>query len=346
MRLTRSSPRVAVVIAAALATGAAMAAPAAQAAPAHHDRVSVASVLDTLGARTGGTYLEHGRTIITVTDRATARRVRAAGLTPRLVEHSSTDLRRITTALRRRATIPGTAWAIDPRTNRVMVTADSSVSRRQLATVRRVIHGYGDAVRVTMVNGTLSTRRSGGDPIYGGGYRCSLGFNVHKGSVAYFLTAGHCGKLAHTWYGNAATTNKIGVTQNARFPGNDYALVQITNSRMSHPSRVDLYPGGQLITNADNPQVGEYVRRSGSTSGVHTGTVRAVNATVNYAEGTVTGLIQTNVCAEGGDSGGPLFSGRTALGLTSGGNGDCRTGGTTYFQPVIEALHAYGVHIG
>ncbi len=346
MRLTRSSPRVAVVIAAALATGAAMAAPAAQAAPAHHDRVSVASVLSTLGARTGGTYLDHGRTVITVTDRSTAQRVRTAGLEPRLVKHSSTELHRITAALRRKATIPGTAWAIDPRTNRVMVTADSSVSRRQLATVRRVIHGYGDAVRVTTVNGTLRTRKAGGDPIYGGGYRCSLGFNVKKGSANYFLTAGHCGKLAHTWYGNATTSHRIGITQDARFPGNDYALVKLVNGSTSHPSRVDLYPGTLLITGAGDPQVGEHVRRSGSTSGVHSGTVNAVDATVNYAEGTVTGLIQTSVCAEGGDSGGPLFAGHTALGLTSGGNGDCTSGGTTYFQPVTEALHAYGMHIG
>lgn len=38
--------------------------------------------------------------------------------------------------------------------------------------------------------------------------------------------------------------------------------------------------------------------------------------------------------AEGGDSGGSLFAGSTALGLTSGGRGSCSSGGTTYFQPV------------
>jgi streptogrisin C len=79
---------------------------------------------------------------------------------------------------------------------------------------------------------------------------------------------------------------------------------------------------------------------------VHSGTVQAVNATVNYAEGTVYGLIQTNVCAEGGDSGGSLFSGTAAVGLTSGGSGNCTSGGTTFFQPVTAALNAYGVTIG
>ena len=34
-----------------------------------------------------------------------------------------------------------------------------------------------------------------------------------------------------------------------------------------------------------------------------------------------------------------------ALGLTSGGSGNCSFGGTTYFQPVTEALSAYGVNV-
>lgn len=56
-------------------------------------------------------------------------------------------------------------------------------------------------------------------------------------------------------------------------------------------------------------------------------------------------LIQTTVCAEGGDSGGPLYDGTTALGLTSGGSGHCTSGGKTFFQPVREAANAYGVTI-
>ena len=68
---------------------------------------------------------------------------------------------------------------------------------------------------------------------------------------------------------------------------------------------------------------------------------------MNYGNGdVVNGLIQTNVCAEPGDSGGSLYSGSTALGLTSGGSGDCTSGGTTFFQPVTAALSAYGVTIG
>jgi hypothetical protein len=51
-------------------------------------------------------------------------------------------------------------------------------------------------------------------------------------------------------------------------------------------------------------------------------------------------LIETTFCAEPGDSGGPLYDGTKAIGLTSGGRGDCKKGATTFFQPVVAALQA------
>jgi streptogrisin D len=73
--------------------------------------------------------------------------------------------------------------------------------------------------------------------------------------------------------------------------------------------------------------------------------VEALNVSVTYPEGRVDGLIRTNVCAEPGDSGGSLFDGSIALGLTSGGSGNCTFGGTTFFQPVTEPLAVYGVSV-
>ena len=66
---------------------------------------------------------------------------------------------------------------------------------------------------------------------------------------------------------------------------------------------------------------------------------------MRYAEGTVTGLTRTNVCAEPGDSGGSFISGNQAQGMTSGGSGNCTFGGTTYFQPVNEVLSAYNLRL-
>jgi len=76
--------------------------------------------------------------VVNVTDRADFAAVRAAGATPRLVDHSNADLRQVTRVLTRRASIPGTSWAVDPRANVVAVQADSSVSRAQLRRVRAI----------------------------------------------------------------------------------------------------------------------------------------------------------------------------------------------------------------
>lgn len=104
--------------------------------------------------------------------------------------------------------------------------------------------------------------------------------------------------------------------------------------------------GSQDITSAVDPTLNMSVTRRGSTTGIHSGTVTGLNATVNYGGGDIVyGMIRTNVCAEPGDSGGPLYSGARAVGLTSGGSGNCSSGGTTFFQPVVEALSAYGVSV-
>jgi hypothetical protein len=270
-----------------------------------------------------------------------------AASTASAATHSSAALANVVRTLDKQARLPGTAWVVDPKTSQVVVSLDQSVTGAKLAKMTAVVSQFGTAVRTERVAGTFHKYIAGGDAIYGGQYRCSLGFNVRNSAgTYYFLTAGHCGNIASTWYSNSTHTTVLGNTVGSSFPGNDYAIVQYTNSAISHPGTVDLYNGtSQDITSAANAFVGESVKRSGSTTGVHSGTVQATNATVNYSEGTVTGLIQTNVCAEGGDSGGSLFDGTKALGLTSGGSGNCSSGGTTFFQPVTEALSVYGVSV-
>ncbi|GAA3197840.1 MULTISPECIES: S1 family peptidase [Streptomyces] len=255
-------------------------------------------------------------------------------------KYSAAQLSAASSAIRS-ADVAGTAWAIDPATNEVVVTADSTVSRADLAKVERAAGSNAGAVRVERTSGTLRKLISGGDAIYAPSWRCSLGFNVRSGTTYYFLTAGHCTDGNPPWYTNSSGTTSIGPTAGSSFPGNDYGIVKYTGS-VSHEGTV----GSQDITSAGTPSVGQTVTRRGSTTGTHSGKVTALNATVNYGGGDiVSGLIQTTVCAEPGDSGGPLYSGTTALGLTSGGSGDCTSGGTTFFQPVTEALSAYGVSV-
>jgi streptogrisin B len=236
----------------------------------------------------------------------------------------------------RQSGVEGIAWYVNAASDRLVVTADSTVSRAEVAKIKKSAGNKAGAIRLERASGVFTPLLSAGNAIYGGNYRCSLGFNAVSGSTYYFLTAGHCGKVARTWYTNASHTTLIGPTIAYSFPGNDYALVRYDNTSLSHP-------GGFTVADAF---VGEQVKRTGSTTGTHSGTVTALNVTVRYVgAGTVRGMIQTTVCAEPGDSGGPLYDGTKALGITSGGSGDCRTGGTTFYQPVREAASAYGVTV-
>lgn len=242
-----------------------------------------------------------------------------------------------------RADVAGTAWNVDPKTGSVVVTVDSTVSKAEIAKIRQAAGNNAGALRIERTSGKFSKLISGGDAIYATSWRCSAGFNVQNSAGEYFMvTAGHCTDGNPPWYTNSARTTSIGPTAGSSFPVNDYGLVRYTNSSVSHPGTV----GSVDITSAANATVGMSVTRRGSTTGTHSGSVTGLNATVNYGGGDVVyGMIRTNVCAEPGDSGGPLYSGNRAIGLTSGGSGNCSSGGTTFFQPVTEALSAYGVSV-
>ena len=307
----------------------------------------LALTLDTdLGADAAGTYYDAKSKllVVNVLDEAAAETVEAAGAKARIVENSLAELKSARTTLKADATIPGTAWATDPTTNKVVVTADRTVSKAELARLTKVVDGLGAKAELKRTKGEYKPFVAGGDAITGGSGRCSLGFNVVKGGEPFFLTAGHCTEGISRW---SAGGQVIGENADSSFPGDDYGLVKYT-ADVDHPSEVNLYDGStQAISGAAEATVGMKVTRSGSTTQVHSGAVTGLDATVNYGNGDiVNGLIQTDVCAEPGDSGGALFSGDKAIGLTSGGSGDCTSGGETFFQPVAEALSATGTQIG
>ncbi|GAA4045638.1 S1 family peptidase [Streptomyces shaanxiensis] len=300
-----------------------------------------------LGADAAGTYYDAQakNLVVNVLDEAAADAVEAAGAKARVVENSLAELKSARTTLKADATIPGTSWATDPTTNKVVVTADRTVSKAELAKLTEVVDGLGAKAELQRTKGEFKPFVAGGDAITGGSGRCSLGFNVVKGGEPFFLTAGHCTEGITDW--SDSSGNQIGTNEVSSFPDNDYGLVKYT-AEVDHPSEVNLYNGSsQAISGAAEATVGMEVTRSGSTTQVHDGKVTGLDATVNYGNGDiVNGLIQTDVCAEPGDSGGSLFSGDKAVGLTSGGSGDCTSGGETFFQPVTEALSATGTEIG
>lgn len=351
MRPTRFSFRHAAMVAASVALVAGgLAAPApAQAAPALvPSELAAADAAAAFATQLGdhqaaGTYLDRstGEMVVNITDPADADAVRATGAVPRVVARSNAMLEQVTSSLASSASIPGTTWSVDPVTNQVLVTADSTVSRADLARIEAVTDTFAGAARIERTP-ELTTLVMGGDAIFTGGARCSLGFNTLSGSnTPYLITAGHCTEIGSRWTASGGAL--IGTRVVSSFPGNDYGVVRYDTS-IARPGTVNLYPGSRDITGSGNAFVNQSVQRSGSTTGVHGGRVTATNATVNYPQGTVTGLIRTTVCAEPGDSGGSLFAGGTALGITSGGSGNCTFGGTTFFEDVPEVL-ALGLRV-
>jgi hypothetical protein len=309
-----------------------------------------AGLVSRLGtSRTAGSWIaSDGRPVVAVTDASAAAEVTDAGARAKVVRHSMQDLKSATASLRSAPRVAGTAWAVDYTKNEVVVQADSTVSASDWSRMTKLADGIGDSVRMQRTQGTFTTRLNGAQPILSTGGRCSAGFNVTNGQSEFILTAGHCGPAGSVWFADSQGKQQVGQTVTTTFPGSDFSLVQYTNGQeTSAGTNVVAIGGGNgvRITGAADPTVGQRVFRSGSTSGLHDGKVTGLNATVNYPEGTVTGLIQTTVCAEPGDSGGPLFSEGIALGVTSGGNGDCASGGTTFFQPITKALTALGVKL-
>ncbi|WP_346182209.1 S1 family peptidase [Streptomyces osmaniensis] len=319
-------------------------------------RTFAASAADTgselvarLGAsRTAGSWLSAaGKPVVAVTDEEAAAAVRKAGAEAKMVDHSMDDLRSATSTLRSAPRVAGTAWVMDYRSNEVVVKGDSTVSAADWSRMTQLADGMGGFVRMERAEGTFTTRLNGALPLLSTAGRCSAGFNVTDGQRDFILTAGHCGPDGSVWFADTRGTQQIGQTIRQNFPGSDFSLVQYASGKAGAGAEVVSIGEGKgvRITGAADPAVGQRVFRSGSTSGLRDGEVTALNATVNYPEGTVTGLIETNVCAEPGDSGGPMFSEGVALGVTSGGSGDCASGGTTFFQPVTKAMAALNVKL-
>lgn len=292
-----------------------------------------------LGDAFAGAWLDAGANElhVAVTEPADAAAVRAAGATAVVVEHSQDELDAWKAALDRSLRSLGRSapsWYVDVAANEVVVNARAGAvgEARRAALAAGVPAG---ALRVVASSEAPRTLADviGGNAYYIGGARCSVGFSVQGG----FVTAGHCGRTGN------ATTSPSGTFAGSSFPGNDYAWVRVA-SGSTPVGAVNNYAGGTVaVAGSTAAAVGASVCRSGSTTGWHCGTIQALNSSVTYAEGTVSGLIRTNVCAEPGDSGGSLLAGNQAQGMTSGGSGNCTSGGTTYFQPVNEALSAFGL---
>ncbi|NKE56242.1 S1 family peptidase [Lentzea sp. PSKA42] len=294
-----------------------------------------------LGDAFGGAWIDQASGRLTVA--VTRPGLSVTGADVKVVQNSLTQLsgtKSVLDLMSAPASI--TSWRVDEKSNSVVVEVNKNLrdaaADKWIATAK----GIGGAVQVAEVTESPTPLYDlrGGDAIYMGGGRCSLGFSVSGG----YVTAGHCGRAgtAVSGYNRVAQGSFAGSV----FPGNDMAHVR-TNSNWTPRPWVNRYGGANVIVRGSTvAAIGAQICRSGSTTGWRCGTVQAYNQTVNYPQGTVRGLTRTNACAEPGDSGGSWVAGSgfgQAQGVTSGGSGNCSSGGTTFFQPVNPILSRYGL---
>jgi hypothetical protein len=300
---------------------------------------------DQLGARAAGTWIDEatGELRVNVLDAAAARQVEAAGAAPKRVDTSLDRLERAEAELARGSIPEGAALTVDVPANALVLNIPRGSNAAGFIADAKAL---GVPVRVERVAAAVVPQAFyGGQEIRGSGWLCSAGFIAASGNTQYVVTAGHCTELSPTWTTSSGQT--IGPAAGSSFPGNDYGRIQISNPSALQPVGAVINGGGITdITSVGRPPVGSTVCKTGRTTATTCGQIQAYNVTVNYqGSGTVSQLIQTNLCTQGGDSGGALFAGSTAVGITSGGlDAPCSTPGfVSFFQPVDEALGAYGL---
>lgn len=299
-----------------------------------------------LGAAYGGAWFDASTStlVVGVTDAGKAGAVTAAGAAAQVVDDSLPALnsaKAVLDAASAPASVHG--WYVDVTANALVVEVAAATAAAERFAAKAAATGVDvRTVRAEQAQTFYDVR--GGDAWYTDSWRCSVGFSATGvGGTKHFVTAGHCTERpATTAYGyNRVALGVVGGSTFGR--KGDFGKVDVTSASWVLKGTVNSYGGADVaVRGSSEAPVGASVCRSGSTTGWHCGVIQAKNQTVRYqGSGTVGGLTRTTVCAEPGDSGGAYISGNQAQGLTSGGSGNCRTGGTTFFQPVNEALSAY-----
>ncbi|RBQ18762.1 S1 family peptidase [Spongiactinospora rosea] len=304
-----------------------------------------------LAARFGGSWVDDtGALVVATTDAADAAALARAGARPVVVSRSLASLEVIAGVLNRTRN-PGRAirgWHVDVRSNSVVVLAADAAAGE--AFVRRGgVDRAAVRIEVTAERPVPYADVRGADGIKIGSKVCLAGFTVRRQKKEGFVTAGHCGKPGDPVYGHpalngargAASSDPIGVVEASSYPGDDYGWVSLDPAWKA----VGLVGRDRptVVTGSTEALPGSRVCIMAGHGAFHCGTIQQRNVSVTYPDGTVSGLTRTNVCAEPGNSGAPFLVGGLAQGFLSGGTGNCGTGGITFFQPVNEALAAYGL---
>jgi len=194
----------------------------------------------------------------------------------------------------------------------------------------------------------------------------------------YLLTAGHC--VGHQyrqepdytlWWSktDSLAANQIGTaTQYTQYPEGDWAKIKVSGSYWdSNPWRSTVAYWGAPILNSEEDVIGKqptvnaeypingespsvvgvYACHSGIRTGTTCGPITGVNVTHTVGSWVLKHMNELgNVCSEPGDSGGPVFTNNSALGMLTGSDPNKTCNDTIYYSNIQEATQQLGVQIG
>ncbi|MFB9777250.1 S1 family peptidase [Brevibacterium otitidis] len=298
---------------------------------------------------------------------AEAKAAEAAGFEVRDAAHGENKLNEIADELSKLAADDSDVVSVAPRVAEDAVVVTVTDPNADTAVLDKAAE-FGAAVDVQKgERQELHTTALGGDKVTmaSGGY-CSAGFPATDSSGQHVMVwAGHCVEDQESFTVDGVDFGTHGETAFKSYdgqPDRDIGYV-VLNEGNEVSTDVNTYGSDAGITGsaegAWQAPIGTELCRTGATSGVTCGEVTGYNASVNYSDGQgqdvaqVTGLGESTVCTAAGDSGGAYTAGNQAVGMTSGGPAgqDCGfnggyVDGSSYFQPVPDALDYYNLEYG
>jgi hypothetical protein len=311
----------------------------------------------------GAFFDASGDLTVNAGDTAEAAAIEKAGLEARVPARGQAELDRIKAELDRAAadkTPSGVvAWAVDLPSDTVTVKVNNERGAAAKAFIAKAAR-HGAAVKIERGQEKLEAKAA----IYPGSKMtfnntsqwCSVGYGARDSAGRqYLVTAGHC--VTNTLrYDGAAFAQGYKTRYALGTRSVDMGILTI-NSGHSITTSVGTWGNSNpvAVRGGSRASSGAAICKSGATTGWTCGTIGSYNNTVTYVDlnggpdTVVSGLATSSVCVEGGDSGGAYISGNQAQGMTSGGptNQKCTGGvnsrGSSYFQPLDDALRYYGL---
>ncbi|KZO59486.1 peptidase S1 [Dietzia maris] len=178
---------------------------------------------------------------------------------------------------------------------------------------------------------------------------CSTGFNGELDGKPVVVTAAHCAGADGT-RAALADGEEFGTMTGTQREGVDTALIAVDEDAADR-FRTNLVGTGdgstQAIVGTAAPVVGQKACKTGFRTGFSCGTISQVGAQIDVAgTRTIEGAFTVDLCALPGDSGGVVFSGDRALGISSASNvadtGTCANADTVAraagFTPRLSAV--------